>query len=209
MCKTPPILLLLLLLLLASGFHAREINRCNRFCPVLFLTVGEYLRNLPAVWCFKCAQWGRRSDITSQMDSPWPTRKRTTVAQLVVFNQTTSSTFSGGNITCSWTWNFKAWTNYSKPFLSDSAFRCSPSGEQGLLHVDLTGSGPTGTAQWPAHRRQAGHHAVLHLHPQDRRERRDPSRLLLLSGNQSVERFGKKSLGASYHVSRPTRMLFY
>lgn len=47
--------------------------------------------------------------------------------------------------------SFVAWTNYSKPFLSDSAFRCSPSGERGLLHVDLTGSGPTGTAQWPAH----------------------------------------------------------
>lgn len=100
-----------------------------------------------------------------------------------------------------------AWSDF--PFCQGSAFRCRPSGERGLPGSDLRGSGSTGSARRPAHGRQAGHHADLHLHPQNRRERRDPAHLLLLSGNQSVERCGNRALGGSGRVSRPTRMLFY
>lgn len=103
------------------------------------------------------------------------------------------------------TWGGFVWFS----ILSDAVWRSSPSGERGLSGVDLRGSGSTASAQRPAHGRQAGHHADLHLRPQNRRERRHPPHLLLLSENQSVERCGKGSLGGSDHVSRPPRMLFY
>lgn len=190
-----------------TAFNQGSKRKIEQMLLTVFLT-GEYLGDLPAVWCFKCAWWGRCSDVASQMDPPRPRAARNTVAQVVVLNQITPSAISGGTIYPNagfGTWCSLVWFSV----LSDSPFRCSPSRERGLSGVDLGGSGSTGSARRPVHGRQAGHHADLHLHPQNRGEERDLAHLLLLSGNQSVERCGNRSLGGRGRVSRPPRMLFY
>lgn len=111
------------------------------------------------------------------------------------------------------TWDFlklnHCLLNFSFTSLRSESGRFPPSAlwQWVLPGTDLWGSQLADRAQWPAHWRSGSHHPKLHLHPQDRGERRDPPHLLLLFGDRPMERAGHCRERGSRRHARPTGIL--
>lgn len=165
---------------------------------------------MPKVRRFKRAQRGGSGEVTSSVDTVWSPGTTEVVARIVISNQTAPST-------CTCAKGIKTLhvlglglyaVTDSPPSLSDSAwFRLSSLWWRVLSRPAVRGPEQTDPIQRPACWRKASHCAELHLHPQDRGERRDPPHLLLLSGNRPVERAVSGARGWDTHVARLTGII--
>lgn len=94
--------------------------------------------------------------------------------------------------------------------IADSArFRLPPQQWRVLSCSAVRGPEQTDSVRRPAHRCQARHRSELHLYPQDGGECRDPSHLLLLSGNRPVERAADRERRRDGSAARSTRVVSY